>query len=179
MSLQGAGDKPGDRPADKAELDVADSGIAMWRRERPEIDCSGKAVTGRVLRLGEVFLAAMNRNMAQFGIKYSQYAIIGTLRAAGKPYRMSPSDLQATLMISSGGVSNLLRKVEAQGLIRRIDDPTDGRGVIAELTDEGFRLSEETMPAQAETERQLVSALSSDEQELLAGLLRRLVLSNR
>jgi DNA-binding MarR family transcriptional regulator len=159
-------------------FDIADLGIAMWRRERPEIDCSGKAVTGRILRLGEMFMAAMNRNMAQFGVKYSHYAIIGTLRAAGKPYRMSPTELYNTLMITSGGVSNLLKKVEDLGYVRRLTDTDDGRRVIVELTERGFELSEKAMLAQAELERRLVSCLARPEQENLAGLLRRLIFHN-
>jgi DNA-binding MarR family transcriptional regulator len=92
---------------------------------------------------------------------------------------MSPSDLQNTLMITSGGVSNLLKKVEELGYITRLNDPVDGRGVIVELTEKGIELSETAMAAQAELERQLVSVLSGDEQELLASMLRRLILSNR
>ncbi len=158
--------------------DVADIGMAMWKKERPDIDCSGKAVTGRILRLAEVFMAAMNTNMSRFDVRYAHYAIVGTLRAAGKPYCMSPTELQNTLMITSGGVSNLLKKVEQMGYIRRRSDPGDGRGVIVELTRAGLALSEETMRAQAETERGLVAALSPSEQVVLAGLLRRLVLAN-
>ena len=165
---------------DKPELDIADIGIAMWRRERPEVDCSGKAITGRILRLGEIFMNAMNANMTdRFGVRYSQYAIVGTLRAAGKPYRMSPTELQNTLMITSGGVSNLLKRIEDMGYVRRFDDPVDGRGVVVELTEAGFALSETAMSAQADLERQLVATLSSEEQELMAALLRRLIIVNR
>lgn len=166
-------------PRSQTEPDIADIGIALWRQERPDIDCSGKAVTGRVLRLSEMFMNAMNATMAQFGIKYSHYAIVGTLRAVGKPYRMAPTELQNTLMITSGGVSNLLKKVEALGFIRRMNDPDDGRGVIVELTEKGFALSETAMVAQADTEHRLVSALSARDQEILAALLRQLILSNR
>jgi DNA-binding MarR family transcriptional regulator len=82
-------------------------------------------------------------------------------------------------MITSGGVSNLLKKVETLGHIRRMNDPDDGRGVIVELTDQGFALSEKAMVAQADTERRLVSALSQQDQEILASLLKQLILSNR
>lgn len=167
-----------DKAIDTEHFDIADRGIAMWQRERPDIDCSGKAVTGRILRLGEVFMAAMNDNMARFGVRYSQYAIVGTLRAVGKPYRMSPSELQATLMITSGGVSNLLKRVEDMGYIRRLDDPIDGRGVIVELTEAGFALSEGAMAAQAELEKKLVATLSTEEQDHLSTLLRRLIIAN-
>lgn len=163
---------------DLDQRDIADIGLALWRRERPEIDCSGKAVTGRVLRLGEVFMNAMNANLAPFGVPYSYYAIVGTLRSIGRPYRMSPTELQNTLMITSGGVSNLLKKVEKLGYIRRMNHPKDGRGVIVELTESGFALSEVAMVAQADCERRLVTSLSKEEQKVLAALLKRLVLSN-
>src|SRR6218665_3032379 len=117
--------------------DIADVGIGYWQKERPELDTSGKAITGRILRLSEMFMSAMNANLTRFGVKYSSYAIVATLRAFGPPYRMSPTQLQNTLMITSGGVSNLIRKVESQGYIRRLVDPNDGRGTIVELTDEG------------------------------------------
>ncbi len=121
----------------------------------------------------------MNTNMAdRFGVRYSQYAIVGTLRASGKPYRRSPTDLQNTLMITSGGVSNLLNRIEDMGYIYRFDDPVDGRGVIVELTDAGFALSEKAMAAQAGISL-LVAALSSEDQELLAGSTRRLIIANR
>jgi DNA-binding MarR family transcriptional regulator len=62
---------------------------------------------------------------------------------------MSPSELRNTLLITSGGVSNILKKVEDLGYIRRLNDPGDGRGVIVELTEKGFALSETAMKAQA------------------------------
>lgn len=157
--------------------DATELRIALWRRERPDIDCSGKEVTGRILRLAEIFTMAMNANMAQFDIRFSHYAIVATLRAAGCPYRMSPTDIQNTMMITSGGVSNLLRKVELMGLVRRLDDPSDGRGVIVELTDKGLALSEATMRAQADAEHRLIGTLSPEEREALAALLKKLTLA--
>lgn len=159
--------------------DIADIGIGYWRKERPEIDCSGKAITARILHLSEMMLTAMNANLNRFGIKYSSYAIIATLRSVGKPYSLSPTQLQNTLMITSGGVSNLIRKVESAGYVRRQVDPNDGRGVVVELTDLGFKLTEDTMVAQAEMERHLVRMFSADEQELLIQLLRRMLVVNR
>lgn len=160
------------------ERDIADAGIGLWNEERPEIDTSGKAITGRILRLNEIILDRMNETTQKFGVKYSTYAIIATLRASGPPYRMTPKSLQATLLITSGGLSNLLRRIEEQGYVRRSIDPQDGRGVIVELTPAGFNLSEEAMPVQAETERNMVRMLSEDEQKILVDLLRRMVLVN-
>lgn len=159
--------------------DIADIGIGYWHKERPEIDCSGKAITGRILHLSELLLTAMNANLAKFGVKYSSYAIVATLRSVGPPYKLSPTQLQNTLMITSGGVSNLIRKVEALGYVRRSVDPNDGRGIAVELTKKGFELSETSMPAQAELERHLVRMFSPEEQAMLTSLLKRMLLLNR
>jgi DNA-binding MarR family transcriptional regulator len=167
------------RDVDDLPRDIVDVGTAMWRRECPEIDCSGKEVTGRILRLSEMFLNDMNKNMAKFQVPFSVYAVVATLRASGPPYRLSPSELQNTLLISSGGVSNIIKKAEKSGYVQRLTDPMDGRGVIVELTGSGIVLSRATMPAQADLERALVACLSQHEQGLLASLLRRLILANR
>ncbi len=60
-------------------------------------------------------------------------------------------------------------------MIRRVDDPDDRRGVIVELTDEGRRLWDEAVGAQAEKEAVVGHALTLDEREQLNDLLRRLM----
>ena len=107
----------------------------------PDIDCSGKAVVGRLLHLHEVFLTAINRTLAKHRLKYPAFAVLATLRVEGAPYRMSPKALLDSLILTSGGLSNLLRKLEKAGHIRRMADDTDGRGVIVELTEQGRRSS--------------------------------------
>ena len=67
--------------------------------------------------------------------------MLATLRVEGAPYRMSPKALLDTLILTSGGLSNLLRRLEKAGHIRRMADETDGRGVIVELTEQGGRSS--------------------------------------
>ena len=104
-------------------------------------------------------------------MKYPAYAVLATLRVEGAPYRMSPKALLDSLILTSGGLSNLLRKLEKAGHIRRMADETDGRGVIVELTEQGRRLVEPAMRDHAETERRLIGALSHDEQHAVAEAL--------
>jgi DNA-binding MarR family transcriptional regulator len=156
--------------------DRVGAGMRRWRREFPDIDCSGKAVVGRLLHLHEVFLKSVNRTLAKHRLKYPAYAVLATLRVEGAPYRMSPKALLDTLILTSGGLSNLLRKLEKAGHIRRLADDTDGRGVIVELTEPGRRIVEPAMRDHAETERRLISALSRDEQNVAAEWLGRMML---
>jgi DNA-binding MarR family transcriptional regulator len=156
--------------------DRVGAGMQRWQREFPDVDCSGKAVVGRLLHLREVFLDAINRTLAKHRLKYPAFAVLATLRVEGAPYRMSPKALLDVLILTSGGLSNLLRRLEKAGLIRRRSDDIDGRGVIVELTEQGRRIVEPAMRDHAETERRLISALSRDEQDAVATALARMML---
>jgi DNA-binding MarR family transcriptional regulator len=103
--------------------------------------------------------------------------VLGALRSAGEPYRRSAGALASVLDLSSGAMTNRLDRMESAGLVRRLPDPDDRRGVKVELTDKGMRLWHESVGVQAQKEALLASALTAKEKEQLNGLLRRLVLA--
>lgn len=150
------------------ELDRVGRGMASWRRERPDIDCSGKAVVGRILHLHDIILRAVDRALAPHGLKYPTYAVLATIRVSGEPYRMSPTELLSTLLLTSGGLSNLLRRMEKDGFIQRMADRRDGRGVIVELTEKGVAAADASMADHAAVERQLCAGLSPELHETVA-----------
>jgi DNA-binding MarR family transcriptional regulator len=159
--------------------DRVGAGMQRWRREFPDVDCSGKAIVGRLLHLNEVLQVAINRTLARHKLKYPSFAVLATLRVQGAPYRMSPKALLDTLILTSGGLSNLLRRLEKAGHVRRMADETDGRGVIVELTEKGRLLVEPAMRDHAETERRLVSMLPPAEQAVVASALGKMMLAGR
>jgi len=160
---------------DPSDHDLVGRGMRQWRQEVPDIDCSGKAVVGRILHLHDVILRAVDRTLARHGLKYPTYAVMATLRVQGAPYELSPKALLQTLILTSGGLSNLLRRMEAAGTIRRLADDRDGRGVIVRLTDHGRAIVEPAMHDHAETERRLADVLSNDEQHALVRSLSRMM----
>jgi len=113
-------------------------------------------------------LAEINRKLVRHRLAYSEFAVLATLRVHGAPYRMSPKALLDSLILTSGGLSNILRRLERSGLIRRLPHQADGRGVVVELTEMGRRRVEPAMRDHAETELQLIAALSSSEQITVA-----------
>lgn len=168
-----------DHSVELYENDRVGAGMQRWRREFPEIDCSGKAVVGRLLHLHELMISALNRTLAKHRLKYPAFAVLATLRVQGAPFRMTPKELLETLILTSGGLSNLLRRLENSGHVRRFADETDGRGVIVELTEFGRRVVEPAMHDHAETERRLVRPLSDLEQQGVARALSLMMLTNR
>ena len=72
-------------------------------------------------------------------------------------------------------MTNRLDNMERRGLLRRLDDPDDRRGVFVELTDEGKKVWDEAVGAQAEKESIVATALDDAEKQQLNDLLRRLM----
>jgi DNA-binding MarR family transcriptional regulator len=101
--------------------------------------------------------------------------VLASLRRCGPPYRLSPTELYLGLMRTSGAMTNRLRRLEAAGLVRRVIDPSDGRALLVELTDEGRALVDALAPLHLANERAMIAALSAREQEQLAGLLAKLL----
>lgn len=162
--------------ATTTRVDRVGAGMERWRREFPDIDCSGKGVVGRLLHLNELALKTINHGLAKHGLNYPSFAILATLRVEGAPYRMSPKALLDTLILTSGGLSNLLRKLESQGLVRRMSDKADRRGVIVELTEKGRKAVEPAMRDHARVELALVAALSQEDREVAGRLLSELIM---
>ena len=123
-------------------------------------------------------LRTLNEVLQPFGLKYQEYAVLATLRVAGPPYRLSPSRLQATLLFTSGGLSNLLKRLELGGLVRRSTDPKDGRGVVVKLTAKGQRLADAAMPRHAAAELYLLRMFDPQQREILGQLLSRMMVGN-
>jgi len=78
-------------------------------------------------------------------------------------------------MLSSAGVTSRIDRLERRGLVRRLADPDDRRGVIIELTDEGRDVVDEAVAAVTISDRQLLERLDPNELEQLEGLLRKLL----
>ncbi|MEQ8654835.1 MAG: MarR family transcriptional regulator [Kiloniellales bacterium] len=164
-------------PKDTARGDIVDAGMQRWRRERPDIDCEGKAVIGRILRLEGVILRHVDAALKPFDLKYPAYAVLATLRVNGPPYEMTPGALTHSLLLSSGGTSNLLARLERQGFITRTNSRQDRRAVHVRLTEAGKALADRAMVAHAEAERELIAELSAADRGALGDLLRQLILT--
>ncbi len=161
-----------------AREDIVGDGMHRWRRERPDIDCSGKAVVGRILRLQGVILREVDAALRPFGLKYPAYAVLATLRVNGAPFEMTPSELTQSLLLSSGGTSNLLARLEREGYVTRTNSTRDRREVHVRLTEDGKALADRAMEAHAEAERALIADLGGKERAALGGLLSRLIVVN-
>ena len=157
-----------------ADTDGVDAILEQWHRERPDLDASPIGVIGRISRLSREIERRLEPVYAASGLEPGWYDVLATLRRAGPPYRLRPTDFAATLMLTTSGTTKRLDRLEAAGYVTREPDPGDRRGVLIALTPQGRRLVEEAAVTHLANERRILSGLTAAEQRQLADLLRKL-----
>lgn len=157
--------------------DWVDVNLALLGDRLPGLDLSGSDVTARIFRLREIFIKALDKSHAQFGLKPRMFLVLAALFRSGPPYTLSPASLMRYLMWSSGGLSQLLDRMAKAGLIRREADPHDRRGVLVTLSPQGERTIVAVLGVHCRTELRFISSLSKAEHSTLVGLLRKLLLA--
>ncbi|GHB23290.1 MarR family transcriptional regulator [Streptomyces viridiviolaceus] len=156
--------------------DPVDAIIDQWAAVRPDLDTAAMEVFGRIYRLSRAMGDRMEKAYARLGISRGEFDVLATLRRSGEPYTLSPRQLSATLMLTTGGMTGRLDKLERAGLLRRSPDPHDRRGLQVTLTDEGLALVDEAVGAGLAVQTEALSAALDGEQAgQLAGLLRELL----
>lgn len=160
--------------ASLSDHDVVDQLLQDWRRERPELDASAMAVVGRILHLGRLLEAGANERLREAGINYTDLDVLATLRRSGAPYRLTPTALRKSVLLTSGAMTACLNRLEARGLIARDAEEDDRRSLAATLTLQGRRLIDKAIVARFGQAEEALSGLSARERTQLAKLLRKL-----
>ena len=155
--------------------DLTDRVLTGWRDALPELEVGALQVTGRLSRIGPLLARRQEAVFSRFGLNRGEVGALSALRIAGPPHRLSPTRLGRGLMLSSAGVTSRIDRLERRGLVRRLADPDDRRGVIVELTDQGRDVVDEAVAAVAISDRQLVERLDSQEIAQLEAILRKLL----
>ncbi|HEY8636476.1 MAG TPA: MarR family transcriptional regulator [Candidatus Limnocylindrales bacterium] len=158
-------------------MDEIDRIVAEWNRERPDLDVSPTHTLQRITRLGLLQGSSFAHVFAPYGVSFGEYLVLAALRRAGPPYRMNPTALFNSVILSSGAMTNRLDGLETMGFVERLPDPDDRRGRLVALTDKGRELVDAAVVDHLENEQRLLGSLDPDERDQLAALLRKLLLS--
>ena len=157
--------------------DHVDRIVREWADEYPSLDTEAMAVIGRILRVARYLERDVELELARFGLSVSEFNALSALRRRGEPYALSPTELSRGLMLSSGGMTKLVERLEARGLVVRTPDATDGRGVVVALTQAGRELQEAAIDAHVVNETELLGPLDADTREGLTHILRTLLVA--
>ena len=117
----------------------------------------------------------MNPLLAEAGLNLGEFDVLTPLRRAGEPYVLSPTQLYEAALISSGGMTDRLDRLERAGLVERRPDPKDRRGRQIALTAEGKRVIDDMIGRMVAMETEMLSVLTEPEQQRLNALLKKLL----
>lgn len=158
------------------DMDRAEHAVSQWRQEYPDWDLSPMEVLGR---LSETAAVISGRHLAplfgEFGLQSGEFDVLATLRRSGPPYELTPTELFEATMMSSGGMTARLDRLERRDLIERRPNPADRRGVLVRLTKHGESIIERALPEHLANEARLTACLSSKELRTLSNLLKKLL----
>jgi DNA-binding MarR family transcriptional regulator len=155
--------------------DHVDRIIEGWQRERPDLDVSALAVIARLFRTVHLADAVLAEQVALHGLQPGWFDVLAALRRAGSPYALNPTQLMRTMMLSSGGMTKRLDRLAEAGLVERLADPDDRRGILVKLTRRGKITIDRLLPVHVNNEQQLLAPLSPRQQRILDDLLRALL----
>jgi DNA-binding MarR family transcriptional regulator len=159
-----------------AERDHVDRFLESIHLVFPELDLEVEGIVDRIAGIARRLHRTMDETLAEFGLDSAEHKALSVLAQSGEPFRSTPGRLAKRMELSSGAMTNRLDGLEAAGLIRRLPDPSDRRGVVVELTEHGHDVYRSTVGVQAQKEQLFASALTAKQKTELNALLRRLML---
>ena len=109
--------------------------------------------------------------LSQTGLSLSKFGVLHHLIQAGEALPLSR--LAERLSCVKSNVTQVVDRLEVEGLVTRVDDPQDRRSVLATVTDEGRRLYEAGNGALAEAEKHLLEGLTESDRKQLGELLKQ------
>ena len=155
--------------------DHVDEIVDQWRRERPDLNVAALGLFGRLFRVVHLADAELGKEFGRHGLQPGWFDLLVALRRAGAPYELNPTELRRATLISSGGVTKRLDRLEEAALVERRPDPADRRGTLVRLTRRGKSVIDRAVEAHVANEVRLLGSLGAADRRALDALLRTLL----
>ena len=129
------------------------------------------AAATSIMRVQQLLLGDFDEAVGRHGLTFARYEAL-VLLAFSREGNLPMSKMGQRLMVHPTSVTNIVQRLAAQGLVERVPNPADGRGMLASITPRGLEVMEAAT-------RDLVAsgfslgALTSAEHEQLFALLRK------
>ena len=111
----------------------------IW--ERRFGDSRAMAAVTSIMRAQQILIAELDALLRPHGLTFARYEALVLLRFSREgalPLRL----IGQRLMVHPTSVTNIINRLEAQGLVVRRPNPADGRGTLAEITTAGREVVE-------------------------------------
>lgn len=129
------------------------------------------AAATSIMRVQQIVLAAVDKALATHGLSFARYEALVLLHFSRRG-SLPLGKMGARLQVHPTSVTNLIDRLEHQGLVRRTSHPTDRRTTLAEITEPGREVVEQATAAVVATGFAL-EGLSEQDLESLTAILRK------
>lgn len=147
--------------------------LSQWARERPDLDTSAMGIIGRLHRVAAALHQELRPVFAEEGLGDGDFDVLAALRRSGAPFELSPGELGATTMVTSGTVTKRVDRLASLGLVTRSADERDRRVSRVALTDAGRELVDRLVEKHVANEERLLAGFTELERARLTRLLTR------
>jgi len=125
-----------------------------------------------LIRLNDIVLERTAKIIAEFGLTQAAFEVLVTLRSLPEPRQLTPTRLYRSILITSGGMTKVLKKLEKDGLIERLINKDDQRSKLVKLTTAGVQCAERSMESVSANDKKILSqALSTSQVSQLRNIL--------
>lgn len=145
---------------------------AQWAQQRPDLDTEPMELIGRLIRLSAHLSQEMGETFARHGLSAASFDVLATLLRSGPPHALSPNQLLATMMVTSGTMTNRIDQLEKESLVSRVQNPKDKRSVLVKLTEKGRQSIDGAVTDHVDTQTRLVSVIDEHQRDDLNALLK-------
>lgn len=157
--------------------DVVDAITGALGDEIPGLRSAASELARRAVRLAAMLDDVLAECLAPHNLTPADYGVLITLRTAGREYRLRPGELRSKLLMTSGGVSGVLNRLERSGLVRRQPHATDGRSSWVQLTAEGAAAADAAARAWTEAQCDALRAVPEPVSRAAADSMRAVLLA--
>ncbi|OED43408.1 hypothetical protein AB833_03945 [Chromatiales bacterium (ex Bugula neritina AB1)] len=147
---------------------------ARFSKDFADTEPQAKEIAARLIQIVALFEHENKPLFEQHQIDRGLFSALVSLRLAGEPYELRHRELMERMLLTSGGTTNLCRRLIKLGLLAKHPDPDDARGVYFRLTQQGIDVANDLLPKQHRIEQNLIEILSDDEKQTLCSLLEKI-----
>lgn len=159
--------------------DAVDEISAGWRVVRPDLDVSALDVFGRLHRGFLLYQGAIQALFAKVGSSEPGFDVMAALRRAEPKYTLTAGELAQQTLVTTGGLTLRVKRLEQDGFVVRHRDKIDQRVVHVQLTAAGLQHIDKVSEVHFANLDRLLADMPADDQRQLARLLADLFESMR
>lgn len=157
------------------DMNLVESIVRDWKVQRPDINCSAKPAMCRLLAVQLRYLSLLEAQLKPLGIAPHVFSVLVTIRRRGPSAEVNVKTIRQEVLVTSGGMSNLLTRLITKGWISKRPDSDDARSMRIKLTPKGRKLVDTAMEIQAACEHTLMKSLNRHEHKQLESLLQKML----